>query len=92
MHIILSHNFRNIHDTLIKSIISLFSALWKEEIKAKQQILLSHDRMKVREEMFSPKARIGAVSALKNKNSINCGSEDDNIFGITGNFRKLEVD
>lgn len=48
--------------------------------------------MEVNEELFSAKAKIGAVSALKNKNAINCGSEDDNIFGITGNFRKLEVD
>ncbi|KAK9738805.1 CRAL/TRIO domain [Popillia japonica] len=67
-------------------------ALWKEEIKAKQPMILAHDRMEVREELFSRQARIGAVSALKNKNAINCGSEDDNIFGITGNFRKLEVD
>ncbi|KAI4469609.1 alpha-tocopherol transfer protein-related [Holotrichia oblita] len=67
-------------------------ALWKEEIKAKQPVVLSHDKMEVREELFTRQARIGAVSALKNKNAINCGSEDDNIFGITGNFRKLEVD
>lgn len=56
---------------------------------------MSHDEMEVREELFSAKAREGAVSALK-KTGTSCGSEDlrseDAIFGVTGNFRKLEVD
>lgn len=47
--------------------------------------------MEVNEELFSPKAREGAVSALK-RGGISCGSEGDSLCGITGNFRKLEVD
>lgn len=47
--------------------------------------------MGVREELFSAKERDGAVSALK-KTGISCGSEEDSLYGVTGNFRKLEVD
>lgn len=52
---------------------------------------MSHDRMEVDEGKFSLKEREGAVSALKQKPGISCGSEDA-IYGVTGNFRKLEVD
>lgn len=52
---------------------------------------MSHDRMTVREELYSPKAREGSVAALK-QGRISCGSEGDSLCGITGNFRKLEVD
>lgn len=52
---------------------------------------MSHDKMEVNEELFSPRAREGAVSALK-RNTTSCGSEDDSLSGVTGNFRKLEVD
>lgn len=52
---------------------------------------MSHDKMEVQEELFSLKAREGAVSALK-MNNMSCGSEDDSLCGVTGNFRKLEVD
>ncbi|XP_022920243.1 alpha-tocopherol transfer protein-like [Onthophagus taurus] len=67
---------------------------WKEELYKRQPILLSHDDMAVREELFSPQARVGAVSALK-RNGTTCGSlssQDDVLYGVTGNFRKLEVD
>ena len=66
--------------------------LWKKELQQSNEVLLLHDCMGVREELFSAKAREGAVSALKAKGRVTCGSEDDTIFGITGNFRKLEVD
>ncbi|XP_018576771.1 alpha-tocopherol transfer protein-like [Anoplophora glabripennis] len=65
--------------------------LWKEELKRSHPILMSHDKMEVEEDLFSPKAREGAVSALK-RNNVSCGSERDSLCGVTGNFRKLEVD
>lgn len=65
--------------------------MWKEELKVSHPILMSHDTMEVNENMFSLKEREGAVSALKKQSGISCGSEDA-IYGVTGNFRKLEVD
>lgn len=54
---------------------------------------MSHDKMEVREEFYSAKAREGSVAALKKgTGAISCGSEGDSLCGITGNFRKLEVD
>ncbi|KAL3275903.1 hypothetical protein HHI36_020638 [Cryptolaemus montrouzieri] len=65
--------------------------LWKEELKRSHPILMSHDLMEVDEDLFSQRAKEGAVSALK-KGGISCGAERDSLCGITGNFRKLEVD
>jgi len=45
--------------------------------------------MEVRLEMYSAKAREGAVSALKE--GFACKKNND-IMGVTGSFRKLEVD
>ncbi|CAG9826419.1 unnamed protein product [Diabrotica balteata] len=66
-------------------------ALWKKELYAAHPILMSHDRMEVNEDLFTEKAKEGAVSALK-RNVTSCGSEGDSLCGITGNFRRLEVD
>lgn len=55
--------------------------------------LLNNDKMRVCLELYSEKAREGAVSALKQ--GFGCssvGSSDSNMYGITGSFRKLEVD
>ena len=55
--------------------------------------LMTHDKMSVRLELYSEKAREGAVSALKQ--GFGCsdiGSTDSTMYGITGSFRKLEVD
>lgn len=55
--------------------------------------LLSHDKMRVNLELYSEKAREGAVSALKQ--GFGCsdiGPNDSTMYGITGSFRKLEVD
>ncbi|CAH1119894.1 unnamed protein product [Phaedon cochleariae] len=65
--------------------------LWKVELHKCHPILMSHDKMAVNEELFSAKAKEGAVSALK-RNGVSCGSEGDSLCGITGNFRRLEVD
>lgn len=58
---------------------------------AKQPILLNNDKMRVHLNMYSSKAREGAVSALK---QLNCSSTDGdtNLYGLQGSFRKLEVD
>lgn len=66
-------------------------ALWKKELEASHERLLSHDKMSVSEEMFTEKQREGAVSALR-QNAGTCGSVGDVMYGVTGNFRKLEVD
>lgn len=49
--------------------------------------------MRVCLDLYSEKAREGAVSALKQ--GFGCsdiGSSDSTMYGITGSFRKLEVD
>lgn len=53
--------------------------------------VLSNDKMSVRLELFSEAAREGAVSALKSAANLTCSASDP-LRGITGNFRKLEVD
>ncbi|XP_046390750.1 clavesin-2-like [Ischnura elegans] len=68
-------------------------ALWKKEMLEVRETLLSHDKMKVRQELFSERAREGAVSALKAGGlEASCALGSDATFGITGSFRKLEVD
>lgn len=71
----------------------LFSDLWKAELAAKQPILKTNDKIRVNLDMYSEKARAGAVSALKqlqcNDDSIN---SENNLRGLQGSFRKLEVD
>lgn len=67
------------------------TALWKKELEASHERLLTHDQFLVREEMYSEKEKEGAVSALKQ--NLGCaGSVGDMMHGVTGNFRKLEVD
>lgn len=67
--------------------------LWKAELAEKQSILKSNDKMRVHLEMYSEKARVGAVSAL---NQLHCNDDnvngDANLRGLQGSFRKLEVD
>ncbi|KAI8430568.1 hypothetical protein MSG28_000790 [Choristoneura fumiferana] len=68
--------------------------LWKEELAAKRDTLLMNDKMAVRLELYSEAAREGAISALRS-GANTCASADavgDAMRGLTGNFRKLEVD
>ncbi|XP_068619992.1 alpha-tocopherol transfer protein-like [Battus philenor] len=68
--------------------------LWKIELASKRDILLLNDKMAVRLELYSEGAREGAISALRaGKNG--CAANEtvgDAMRGLTGNFRKLEVD
>lgn len=60
---------------------------------AKQSILLNNDKMSVNLDMYSSKARDGAVSALKNFCAPDGDSPaDSTMAGLQGSFRKLEVD
>ncbi|XP_072931320.1 alpha-tocopherol transfer protein-like [Epargyreus clarus] len=68
--------------------------MWKEELAKKRDILLLNDKMSVRLEMYSDAAREGAISALR-AGANTCAGADavgDAMRGLTGNFRKLEVD
>ncbi|KAM3968841.1 LOW QUALITY PROTEIN: alpha-tocopherol transfer protein-like [Aphomia sociella] len=68
--------------------------IWKVELANKRDILLLNDKMAVRLEMYSEAAREGAISALRS-NANTCAGADavgDAMRGLTGNFRKLEVD
>lgn len=74
--------------------IFLIIELWKEELAAKRDTLLMNDKMAVRLELYSEAAREGAISALRS-GANTCASADavgDAMRGLTGNFRKLEVD
>lgn len=67
--------------------------MWKVELASRRNILLLNDKMAVRLEMYSEAAREGAVSALRAGGG--CAGLDavgDAMRGLTGNFRKLEVD
>lgn len=69
------------------------SASWKEELWQSHKLLMLHDQMCINEDLFTTKEKEGAVSALKNGiTGVHCGSEEDPLYGVTGNFRKLEVD
>lgn len=61
---------------------------------AAQPILRNNDKMRVNLEMYSVKAREGAISALR---QLHCTPAEDkkneaNLYGLQGSFRKLEVD
>ena len=68
-------------------------ALWRKELLEMRPTLLSHDKMRVCLDLYSDKAREGAVSALKQGFSCSeIGTSDSTMYGINGSFRKLEVD
>lgn len=54
--------------------------------------LQSHDNMKVRLDLFSEAAKVGAVSALRaGANNVSCGANNTDSM-LVGSFRKLQVD
>lgn len=81
------------HDEFTDLCVCVCLELWKVELAAHQQTLLNNDKMRVNLDMYSSKAKEGAVSALK----LNCSTDadngnDPNVHGLQGSFRKLEVD
>jgi hypothetical protein len=70
---------------------NLFPALFHKELTEKRDVIMRNDEMQVKLELYSEKAREGAVSALRQ--SLSCAPPDDqNAYGLQGSFRKLEVD
>ncbi|KAK6642095.1 hypothetical protein RUM44_013818 [Polyplax serrata] len=61
----------------------------KQVLEEHRDIILAHDRMKVRMEFYTERAKEGAVSALKTGI---CKMDTLMETGLCGNFRKLEVD
>lgn len=60
-------------------------------MRAAQPQTLANDGMVVKMDMYTAKAREGAVSALTQ--SMSCAGKDESTLqGLQGSFRKLEVD
>lgn len=71
--------------------------LFKKELEAKRDVLLSHDTMEIRFEMYPETVRLGSTRSLK----IPLDSPDEafevkrdmyGMKGASGSFRKLEID
>lgn len=69
-----------------------FAESWKAEMAAKQPVLLNNDKMRVHLDMYSMKAREGAISALKQLHCATSDNDKGQLYGLQGSFRKLEVD
>lgn len=71
---------------------------FKLELESKREILMSHDRMNVRLEMYSEAVRLGKVSSLKvpidsqTDDAPKVKTEIKEMSGLSGSFRKLEFD
>lgn len=66
--------------------------LWKKELEAKRTTLLDNDKIMINLSMYSQGAQDGSVVALKSPINSCDSSEDTNVYGLQGSFRKLEVD
>lgn len=62
----------------------------KQVLESNREILLLHDQMKVKMELYNERAKEGAVSALKM--GMLCKMDSLMDTSLCGNFRKLEVD
>lgn len=67
---------------------------FKKELEDKRDILLSHDKMSVKLELYPQSIRDGSVRSLKK--SIDSFNESIDLkkeaYGVQGSFRKLEID
>lgn len=67
---------------------------FKKELEDKRDLLLSHDKMSVKLELYPQSIREGSVRSLKK--SIDSFTESIDIkkeaYGVQGSFRKLEID
>lgn len=66
--------------------------LWKNELEANREKVLGNDKIIVNLHMYSQGAQDGTVFALKSPINSCDASEDTNVYGLQGSFRKLEVD
>lgn len=67
---------------------------FKKELKDKREILMSHDEMSVKLELYPRAVRDGSVRSLKStiENWNECLDVKKEIYGVPGSFRNLEID
>lgn len=81
-----------------KTTMSEMIELFKKELVAKRDMLLSHDEMRVNLESYPQSVRLGSVRALKvpldtqDKDGVGVGPKEEMMGGLSGSFRKLEID
>lgn len=67
---------------------------FKQELNAKRDLLLSHDQMSVKLELYPQSVREGSVRSLR-KTIESFGDSSDGkkeLYSVQGSFRKLEID
>lgn len=69
-------------------------AMFKLELDAMRSVLLSHDQMQVKLELYPQSVREGSVRSLKHNIDSFCDALDlkQETYGVNGSFRKLEID
>lgn len=71
--------------------------LFKKELEAKRDLILSHDTMTVRFEMYPEAVRLGSTRSLKIPLDSPAEAFEEKLDmygmnGVPGSFRKLEID
>lgn len=71
--------------------------MFKKELADKRDLLISHDEMKVKLELYPEAVRIGSIRSLKIPldSSPEAFEQKQDMFGMSGlpgSFRKLEID
>lgn len=69
-------------------------SLFKKELEDKRDLILSHDQMSVKLELYPQSVREGSVRSLKTtiENFSENFDRKKEAFGVQGSFRKLEID